>query len=282
VQPEVLGNLKNTEMLMAEGVLARCCFIQPPSLVGSRDPRKQKPLDDDAYLAYEKSMQRLLEVDDQELREVTFTPDAVKELIQFVWHVEQELNPPRSYASMPEWALKAGGRAARIAALQTMIGRALEAQSDEAIFAPIEVAAVRDAILIVEALAIHARYTLGVMGSDKRTRLLQNVLDRTLRLVRDGEDVTKRNLHRAMQYQFPTVEDLEPLLEDLEQRGYLKIKPMPSTGGRKPSPKLLLNPLVLNDKTDTSPAEETSVSSVTDEDAEYLIAEREGLQQEED
>ena len=183
---------------------------------------------------------------------------------------------------MPEWALKAGGRAARIAALQTMIGRALEAQSDEAIFAPIEVAAVRDAILIVEALATHARYTLGVMGSDKRTRLLQNVLDRTLRLVRDGEDVTKRNLHRAMQYQFPTVEDLEPLLEDLEQRGCLKIKPMPSTGGRKPSPKLLLNPLVLNDGSDTSPAEETSVTSVTDEDAEYLIAEREGLQQEAD
>jgi hypothetical protein len=70
--------------------------------------------------------------------------------------------------------------------------------------------------------------------------------------------------------------------EELEQRGYLKIKPMPSTGGRKPSPKLLLNPLVLNDETDTSPAEETSVSSVTDEDAEYLIAEREGLQQEAD
>ena len=70
--------------------------------------------------------------------------------------------------------------------------------------------------------------------------------------------------------------------EDLEQRGYLKIKPMPSTGGRKPSPKLLLNPLVLNDGSDTSPAEETSVTSVTDEDAEYLIAEREGLQQEAD
>ena len=70
--------------------------------------------------------------------------------------------------------------------------------------------------------------------------------------------------------------------EELEQRGYLKIKPMPSTGGRKPSPKLLLNPLVLNDGSDTSPAEETSVTSVTDEDAEYLIAEREGLQQEAD
>jgi hypothetical protein len=57
---------------------------------------------------------------------------------------------------------------------------------------------------------------------------------------------------------------------------------MPSTGGRKPSPKLLLNPLVLNDKTDTSPAEETSVSSVTDYEDDYEQIERNSIQSDDD
>jgi hypothetical protein len=71
--------------------------------------------------------------------------------------------------------------------------------------------------------------------------------------------------------------------EELEERGYLKIKPQ-TTGqrGRPPSSKVVLNPLILNDTNDTNSHDPASVSSVTDEDAEYLIAEREGLQQEAD
>ena len=282
VQPEVLTDLKNVKTLKAEGVLARFMFIQPPSLVGTRESRKQKPLDDDAYLAYEMALQRLLEVDDGELREVTFTPEAQEEITDFVDKVEQNLNLLRSYASMPAAALKFAGRAARIAALQTMIARALEAESDEAIFAPIEVAAVREAIRLVEALATHTRYTLGVMEADRRTKLLQDVLDRTHRLFRDGEDVTKRNLHYAMKHKFPTIADLEPYVDDLEKRGYLKVKPVPSTGGRPPSPQLLINPLVLQDTSNTSPAEQTSVTSVTDSEDDYEQIERRSIQSEDD
>jgi hypothetical protein len=278
VQPEVLDDLKNKEMLTAEGVLGRCCFVQPPSLVGSRNPHEQTPLDDQAYLAYEMSIQRLLEVDDRELTEVKFNDDAVDELINFVWKVEQELNPLRSYASIPEWALKAGGRVARIAALQTMVERALEAESDEAIFAPIEVAAVRDAIRIVEALATHARYTLGVMGADKHTKLMQYVLDKRLEL---GPDATVRDLLKACR-RFQTKDELDPLAEELEEMGYFKLKPIPSagTGGRPPSPRVLVNPRYLRDKCAKTPDDEGSVSFGTDEDDDYEEIERLAIQQE--
>lgn len=284
VQPEVLNDLRNKMMLVKEGLLGRCCFVQPQSLVGYRDPRSRPALDTDAYDKYEMSLQLLLEVDCHEADgpvEVTFHEDAVEELIDFVWKIEQQLKPSSTseLVAIREWALKEGGRVVRISAFQTMVARALE--SDD-IFAPIELKAVQDAIRIVKAMATGASYTLGVMGSDRHTRILQDVLDRTIRLVRDGEDVTKRNLHRAMYSQFPKVEDLEPFLEELEERGYLKVKPLKSTGGRKPSPKLLLNPLVLDDTSDTSPTEETSVSSVTDDEAEYEEIERLAIQQESD
>ena len=85
-----------------------------------------------------------------------------------------------------------------------------------------------------------------------------------------------------MQHQFPLMENLEPYLDDLEQRGYLKVKPVPSTGGRPPSPQLLINPLVLQDTSNTSPAEQTSVTSVTDSEDDYEQIERRSIQSDDD
>tara|TARA_B100000809_G_scaffold265050_1_gene322642 strand:+ start:3561 stop:5708 length:2148 start_codon:yes stop_codon:yes gene_type:complete len=282
-QPAVLSDLKNKDMLTAEGILARCCFVQPPSLVGTRDPKDQIPLSDEDYLAYEMSIQRLLEVEyrkDQEPPEVTFTEEAVEELIAFVWEVEQQLHPLRSLASIPEWALKQGGRVVRISSFQTMVARALdeETKSDADIFKPIEVEAVRDAIRIGRALATHARYTLVNMGLNRHTMLLQYVLAKRIEL---GPNATVLELMRACR-KFQTKDELEPLLEELEQIGYLKIQPVASTGGRPPSPKVLVNPDYLRAECAKSPTEETSRTFSTDEGASYEEIERLAIQQESD
>ena len=80
------------------------------------------------------------------------------------------------------------------------------------------------------------------------------------------------------------MEDLDPLVNELVNRGYFKLKyhpPQGEKGGRPPSPTLLLNPLVNLDRTDKTSDPPSSVGSVEadgeDEDAEYLREERAGM-----
>ena len=226
------------------------------------------------------AIQRLLEVDHQEPVKVTVTDEARDKLNAYVWAVEQELHPLRSLAAIPAWALKNAGRAGRIAANQTMVARALdeETKSDADIFAAIDGEAVRDAVRIAEALASQARYTLVNMGLDPHTKLLKYVLDKRIEC---GIDASLAELMKACR-KFQRIEQLEPLVEELELMGYLKVKPIPSSGGRPPSPKVLVNPDYERARCAESPAEETSRTFSTDEGASYEEIERLAIQQEND
>jgi hypothetical protein len=151
----------------------------------------------------------------------------------------------------------------------------------------IGVDAVNDAVRLMRCLTDHALHVLGLLGADRQTGDLTYVLSRRKEL---GEEATTRDLFRSMSRpSIETMEDLEPLVAELVNRGYFRLKYPPAPGekgGRPGSPTVLLNPLEDLDKTDKTSEAPSSVGSVdvngADEDSEYQLAEREALQAEDD
>ena len=211
-----------------------------------------------------------------------FSEEAVSALIDYQAELEPEMAGGRRLGGIADWANKAHAQAARIAGLQTMADRASKGQ--DLFTDPIGVDAVNDAVWLVRCLTDHALHVLGLLGADRQTGDLTYVLSRRKEL---GEEATTRDLFRSISRpSIETVEDLEPLVAELVDRGYFKLKyppPHGEKGGRPPSPTLLLNPLVNLDKTDKTSDSPSSVGSVEadgeDEDAEYLREERIGMGQ---
>jgi putative DNA primase/helicase len=89
----------------------------------------------------------------------------------------------------------------------------------------------------------HAQAAFGLMGADARVADARFVL-RWLERNSDGRSVSRRDLFNGVRGRFKEVEHLDPVIELLEKRGYLRREKVERHGpGRKPSPVLRLNPL---------------------------------------
>ena len=283
-QPSVLNDLSKKDTMRNEGFFGRILSVSPKSLVGTRDMANQPKRDVKADKRYADALRVLLEAPwnyDEHERKIPwplqFSEEAVSALIAYQAELEPEMAGGRRLGGIADWANKAHGQAARIAALQTMAERA--SKKEDLFTGRIGVDAVNAAVRLMRCLTDHALHVLGQLGADRQTGDLTYVLSRRKDL---GEEATTRDLFRSMSRpSIATMEDLDPLVNELVNRGYFKLKyppPQGEKGGRPPSPTLLLNPLVNLDKTDKTSDSPSSVGSVEadgeDEDAEYLREER--------
>jgi hypothetical protein len=267
-QPSVLNDLSKKRTMRDEGFFGRVLSVSPKSLVGKRNARAQPPRDMKADKDYTEAIHRLLDVDwnlDKHGRKipwpVRFSAPAVDALLDYQQELEPEMAGGRRLGGIPDWGNKAHAQAARIAALQTMADRV--SKGEDLFTNPIGVDAVNDAVRLVRSLTDHALHVLGLLGADRQTGDLTYVLSRRREL---GEEATIRDLFRAVSgSHIETMEDLEPLVNELVDRGYFRLKyppPPGETGGRPASPIVLVNPAVYPDKTDKASDTPSSVSSV--------------------
>src|SRR5262249_36192711 len=147
------------------------------------------------------------------------------------------------------WAQKLAGLAARLAALLHMAAVIVEGGDWRVPVAPETVEA---AAAIAKAYLLpHAQAAFGIMGADLRVSKAAGVWGSIVRSsvssvysVSAPLSFTRRDLHTMNRRAFPTVEDLDPILNILTDYGYLRFQAGSGQPGRNnKSPSYWVNPI---------------------------------------
>ena len=249
-QPDVLGGLADTPSFRGRGLLARFLYALPPSLLGRRSIHPEE-VPDAVRSTYQTAVLALLE------RFQTATPSAGEDahhylkpdpgaasaLDDFLAWIEPQLGPHGELAAVRDWGGKLAGAVVRIAALLHLA----EQPTDPAAWkARISHDVLQRAIRIGTYLIPHAQAAYDLMGLDTDTGNARRLLDWILAKRKDR--FTKREAHQANKGRFKTVAELDPVLQLLEERGYLRREVWERPKGQRgqpPSPTYVVNPAAL-------------------------------------
>ena len=245
LQPGVLEALQNGSAFRNEGVMGRFLWCRPPHGLGHRLTGPAVPaLDRDAERAFVRIVRKLLEVEPAEVEGdgtpcphvLHLEPGALDVLYAFEAEVEAELADGERLSGIRDWAGKAVGQALRVAGLLEMAARAGDGRP---LVAPVSAWAMASATRTLRTLSCHA---LAVLQTDQRGELLGYVLRRALELP-NGSSL--RDLYEATKGRaaIEAMDDLRPLVDDLEERGCIRIRTPARDGpGRPPSPCIEIHP----------------------------------------
>ena len=241
-QPSVISTVLSNDNFRGRGLTARFLYSMPKSFVGERQYRSD-PVPDSLYEAYERRIVNMLEDFEKESPEViTLSPKADVLLERFAQDLEPKL--VREYAEIADWCGKLVGNVLRIAGLLCRAGvnRSYEFLKDDPEPLVVSEQTMKDAIRLGEYFLNHAQTVFNTMPENT---LLKNA-ERVLKMLRE-KGLKEFNRRTAMRYcqTFKKVEDIQPVLDFLEEYGYIaSIDSGQAFGkGRPPMPKYLVNPL---------------------------------------
>lgn len=240
VQPSVLEDISRIKGAGDRGLLGRFLYSLPEDLVGYREVTPE-PLAEDVADLYEERVTSLTMslagwTDPAVLQ---LTPEANETLAAYERRQEPRLRKRGGdLGHIRNWAAKLGGATARLAGLLH-----LAAHPDNGHTQPITTDTMRDAIKLADYFTGHALAVFDLMGADHTANRARTVYE----LLRDNEctEISKRDvMTKLSRTEFPTVADLDPALNLLEDHGYVRAQPVTKTGGRgrPPSPRYFIHP----------------------------------------
>ncbi|WP_406050681.1 YfjI family protein [Streptomyces virginiae] len=240
VQPDVLRDIAKVKGFDGRGLLARFLYSMPRSLVGERAViTEQIPEDIAAVYASNVLALTLWLAEWTDPAVIQLSPEADKALITYQQRVEPQLAARGgALGHIANWAGKLAGAVARMAAL-LHLAEHLEGGHTK----PVTGATMRAAITLGEYFTAHALGVFDVMGADPTVGRARSVLE--LLRTQKWSEVSKRDLMvKLSRAEFPTVTDLDPALNFLEEHGYIRAQLTLRTGGRgrPPSPRYLIHP----------------------------------------
>ncbi len=241
-QPSVISGVLRNTTFRGRGLTARFLYSFPLSTVGSRQYRST-PVSEDVYKAYESCIFNLLEDAYQDEPEIiTLSPEADALLAAFAEEIEPKL--VTDYAEIADWCGKLIGSTLRIAGL---LCRASVYRSHDFLDVNdrlvVEGAMMQNAIRIGRYFLNHAQAVFNVLPEDvmneKAAHILSMIKERNL------TEFNRRTAMRNCRI-FKTVEAIQPVLDFLEDYGYIaSVNTQAFIGkGRPPLPQYLVNPWV--------------------------------------
>lgn len=238
-QPNVVSAVLGNTTFRGRGLTARFLYCMPPSQVGSRKFTSES-VPEDVYGRYEQRIVNLLEDDyrgDPEI--ITLSPEAYRLLEAFAEELEPKLRT--EYAAMSDWAGKLVGNTLRIAGLlcRASTVRGYDFLDDPE---PLVVGGktMENAIRLGRYYLNHAQAAYDALPEDgtyKQAGVILTMLTE--------KNLTQFDRRQAMRLcrGFKTVAEIQPVLDFLEDYGYIFQVPQKPTGaGRQPLPKYVVNP----------------------------------------
>lgn len=250
-QPKVISDVLGNKTFRGRGLTARFLYCLPTSSVGSRKFQSET-VSPDVYARYERKMIDMLEDEYPKKPErITLSPEASRLLTEFAEEIEPKIK--EEYAEIADWVGKLVGNTLRISGLLCRAGvyRAPEFLTENE---PLVVSGktMADAILLGRYFLSHAMAVFDVIPESnmnkQANRILQMIAERHL---------TEFDRRIAMRYcrVFKTVADIQPVLDFLDDYGYIiRLPDRTSTGGRPPLPKYVVNPTYLSQLSGGVPA----------------------------
>lgn len=242
-QPKVISDVLGNATFRGRGLTARFLYCLPASTVGDR--RFQSlPVAEDVYQRYEQKMVNMLEDEYPPRPEViTLSEEASKLLTDFAEEIEPKLK--KEYAEIADWVGKLVGNTLRLAGLLCRAGvyRAPEFLTENDALA-VDGETMASAIRLGRYYLSHA---LAVYDVIPEAAMHKNA-NRILQMIRDKglAEFDRRTAMRSCRT-FKTVAEIQPVLDFLDDYGYIIRQPDKSpTNGRPPLPKYTVNPAVLS------------------------------------
>lgn len=241
-QPNVISRVLGNNIFRGRGLTARFLYSMPKSTVGERKYRS-KPVSAGTYEAYEQKIFNMLEDEyGDEPEVITLSAEADRLLEEFSQEIEPKL--VKEYAEIADWCGKLVGNTLRIAGL---LCRAGTYRCHDFLDKPeplvVDGKTMENAIRLGRYFLNHAQAVFNVLPEDA---MYQNA-KRILKMICE-KHLKKFNRRTAMRYcqAFKTVDEIQPVLNFLEDYGYIAQVEVPSGGGkgRPPMPKYLVNPWV--------------------------------------
>lgn len=259
LQPEVLRELYKIPGAKDKGLLARFLYALPADNVGFRNPNPApiSPAVADRYTTELRALAVSL-ADLPEPATVAFGPDASTAIRCLIAEVEPRLRPTGEWAHIRDWGSKwAGSVVGRLAGLLHIAEHLRDGWGR-----PVTASTVERATTIGRYYAAHALAAFDDMGADPTTNHARSAL---AWIERSGKNrFTKRELFTGIyRGRFSRADELNPILDLLEQHGYIRRLPEPPrTGpGRKPSPSYLVHPAISRPKLHAVPAPNAASAS---------------------
>ena len=241
-QPNVISRVLSNETFRGRGLTARFLYCMPMSAVGGRRYRSQ-PVPKEVYETYERCIFNMLEDEYSPNPEViTLSPEADAMMESF----SQELEPKlvKDYADIADWCGKLAGNVLRIAGL---LCRAGSPRSHDFMDDPdplvVDGKTMSNAIRLGKYFLNHALAIFNVLPENamfqNANKILKMLADRKLK------EFSRRTAMRNCQ-NFKRVEEIQPVLDFLEDYGYIAAVDTQLTygKGRPPMPRYIVNPWV--------------------------------------
>ena len=241
-QPNVISRVLSNETFRGRGLTARFLYCMPTSSVGGRKYRSE-PVSVEIYRAYERSVFNMLEDEYSAQPEmITLSPEADRLLEKFSLELEPKL--VKEYAEIADWCGKLAGNVLRIAGL---LCRAGVHRSHDFLDEPepliVDGQTMENAIRLGRYFLNHAQAIFNVLPENA---MFQNA-HKVLKMISEKglKEFNRRTAMRNCQT-FKRVEEIQPVLDFLEDYGYIAAVEGPPTygKGRPPMPKYAVNPWV--------------------------------------
>jgi hypothetical protein len=219
IQPDVIKGLASKPGFRGRGLLGRILYALPPSLLGHRT-LKSMPIPADIEFSYKRTIRLLLEMPPPEVPEdipiIKFSPEALKEWKDFQRWVETGLAEGGEFEHMRDWAGKLPGAAARIAGLFHCYEHAGKKPHEH----PVSLLTMDRALSLAKKLSRHALAVYDLMEADVTIEGARKILRW---IIRTGSvSFTGHDCHSALKGTFKTRKELDPALQALGERGYIR------------------------------------------------------------
>ncbi len=266
VQPEVIASIMANNVFRGRGLLARFLYSMPASPVGHRE-YETPAINDMIQAGYEDLIYQLLLIEKQEKAGVIeFSQKAHQRSKSFFEEIEKILASKEEW--IEDWLGKLHGQTCRIAALlhcaKTRDQATEKAVSDETM---------ESAIAIGRYFLEHAQAAFAATDAlePEDVRDAKYVLKR-LRKTKYAEssELSKKELFDICRSHFKKVENMEPALQCLVERGYIRTQTLHTSG--RPTERIFLNPEYLHhleEKNDSPKNFEPAVKALVEEPTQH-------------
>lgn len=237
IQPQVLHEIMENREFSGRGLLARYLYSIPRSLVGHR-AYTTRPIPPETRAAYNSRLVELLALQAQRGREcgtIRLTEDAERESEAFHEWLEPQLVD--DLEDIEAWAGKFHGQVARIAGVLHCIKNGPDAGAEL-----LSVSTMREAVRIGRYFLEHAQAAFRLMGaSESQTVKEAKYILKRLQSTGNAE-ISRGDAFHLCKGRLSTAEAMQPGLDELAHRGYVRIEKTKSGGRGRPAEKIILNP----------------------------------------
>lgn len=245
VQNSIINEIMDNKEFRGRGLLARFLYVFPKSLIGNR-----KYLVDDIpeWISdnYEMAVRRLLEIAiPTNPGIIKYTDGAFKLAESFFYEIEKQL--PDNLEEIKDWAGKFHGQTMRIAGVLHCMEHF--EKSDQVL---LNENTMRNAIEMGRYFFAHAKAAFDIMGitEPQQVKDAKYILKKIDSLIsqntQNTQNINKRNLQQICRGHFPISEDMEPGLNELVERNYIRIGKIQTGKAGRPTEIVYVNPEYIN------------------------------------